>query len=102
MRPDILNPLFAEVRAMKGVGPGLAKPLEKLGLVRIKDVLYHFPASWTYRKAVQRLDVADVGSNIIVHLVSDGPSQQRQRAGTFADLCRGCGGQLYHVDFLRP
>lgn len=66
MRPDILNPLFAEVRAMKGVGPGLAKPLEKLGLVRIKDVLYHFPASWTYRKAVQRLDVADVGCNIIL------------------------------------
>lgn len=54
---------------MKGVGPGLAKPLEKLGLLRTKDVLYHFPASWTYRKAVARLDVADVGSNIIVHLV---------------------------------
>lgn len=53
---------------MKGVGPGLAKPLEKLGLLRTKDVLYHFPASWTYRKAVARLDVADVGSNIIVHL----------------------------------
>jgi len=26
MRPDILNPLFAEVTALKGVGPGLAKP----------------------------------------------------------------------------
>lgn len=66
MRPDILNPLFAEVRAMKGVGPGLAKPLERLGLERVKDVLYHFPANWTYRKAVSLLDVADVGSNIIV------------------------------------
>jgi len=66
MRPDILNPLFAEVRAMKGVGPGLAKPLERLGLERVKDLLYHFPANWTYRKAVSLLDVADVGSNIIV------------------------------------
>ncbi|MEY3624205.1 MAG: ATP-dependent helicase RecG [Pseudomonadota bacterium] len=66
MRPDILNPLFAEVRAMKGVGPGLAKPLERLGLERVKDVLYHFPTNWTYRKAVSLLDVADVGSNIIV------------------------------------
>lgn len=66
MRPDILNPLFAEVRAMKGVGPGLAKPLERLGLERVKDVLYHFPANWTYRKAVSLLDVADVGGNIIV------------------------------------
>ena len=66
MRPDILNPLFAEVRSLKGVGPGLAKPLERLGLERVKDVLYHFPASWTYRKAVSKLDVNDVGSNIIV------------------------------------
>ncbi len=68
MRPDILNPLFAEVRSLKGVGPGLAKPLERLGLDRVKDVAYHFPASWTYRKAVTRLDVADVGENIIIHL----------------------------------
>ena len=66
MRPDILNPLFAEVRALKGVGPGLAKPLERLGLERVKDVLYHFPNSWTYRKAVSCLDFADVGNNIIL------------------------------------
>ena len=74
MRPDILNPLFAEVRAMKGVGPGLAKPLERLGLERVKDVLYHFPANWTYRKAVSVLDVSDVGSNIIVTVVSTSDS----------------------------
>jgi len=66
MRPDILNPLFADIRALKGVGPGLAKPLERLGLERVKDVLYHFPNGWTYRKAVSRLDVADVGQNIIL------------------------------------
>ncbi|MBA4305697.1 MAG: ATP-dependent DNA helicase RecG [Sphingopyxis sp.] len=81
MRPDILNPLFAEVRAMKGVGPGLAKPLEKLGLLRTKDVLYHFPASWTYRKAVTRLDVADVGCNIILAVtVMDHRSSGSSRA----------------------
>jgi ATP-dependent DNA helicase RecG len=66
MRPDILNPLFAEVRALKGVGPSLAKPLERLGLERVKDLLYHFPNSWTYRKAVSCLDIADVGNNIIL------------------------------------
>jgi ATP-dependent DNA helicase RecG len=66
MRPDILNPLFAEIRALKGVGPGVAKPLERLGLERVKDVLYHFPHNWTYRKAVSRLDAADVGQNIIL------------------------------------
>jgi ATP-dependent DNA helicase RecG len=69
MRPDILNPLFAEVRSMKGVGPALGKPLERLRLERVKDVLYHFPASWTYRKATPVLDVADVGTHIIVQLI---------------------------------
>lgn len=68
MRPDILNPLFAEIEALKGVGPGLAKPLDRLGLKRVKDLLYHFPTGWTYRKAVKLLDVADVGQNIILTL----------------------------------
>ncbi len=69
MRPDILNPLFAEVRSLKGVGPGLAKPLDRLGLKRAKDVAYHFPANWTYRKAVALLNVADVGENIIIRVI---------------------------------
>ena len=30
MRPDILNPLFAEVEVLKGIGPALAKPLHRL------------------------------------------------------------------------
>jgi ATP-dependent DNA helicase RecG len=69
MRPDILNPLFAETASLKGVGPGLAKPLDRLGLTRIKDLIYHFPAGWTYRKAVAHVDEADVGQQIIVRLV---------------------------------
>lgn len=81
MRPDILNPLFSEVSAMKGVGPALAKPLDRLGLLRAKDVAYHFPTSWTYRKAVTRLDVDDVGENIIVRVtVMDQRSNGSARA----------------------
>ncbi len=38
MRPDALNPLFVEIDALEGVGPKLRKPLEKLGLERIKDL----------------------------------------------------------------
>lgn len=38
MRPEALNPLFAEVTTLEGVGPKLMKPLEKLGLGRVKDV----------------------------------------------------------------
>ncbi|MGL5840163.1 MAG: ATP-dependent DNA helicase RecG [Sphingorhabdus sp.] len=72
MRPDILNPLFAEIETLKGVGPGIARPLDRLGLKRVKDLLYHFPSGWTYRKAVKAVDEADVGQNIIVTLVIAG------------------------------
>jgi ATP-dependent DNA helicase RecG len=66
MRPDILNPLFAEVEALKGVGPALAKPLAKLGLARAIDVLFHLPTGWIDRKPVDLLDEADVGRIVTV------------------------------------
>ena len=43
MRPEILNPLFAEVDTLEGVGPKLRKPLEKLHCMRVRDVAYHWP-----------------------------------------------------------
>ena len=55
MRPDLLNPLFAEIAALKGVGPALAKPLERLGLSRVVDVLFHLPTGSVTRHRVERL-----------------------------------------------
>ncbi len=83
MRPDILNPLFAEVQSLKGVGAGLTKPLTRLGLERVKDLLYHFPANWVYRKQVPVIDLADIGQNIIIRLViADHKSGGSMRAPT--------------------
>src|SRR5687768_4109421 len=66
MRPDILNPLFAEIEALKGVGPQLAKPLHKLGLNRVVDLLFHLPVNWIDRKPVVHVDQADVGRIVTV------------------------------------
>jgi ATP-dependent DNA helicase RecG len=66
MRPDILNPLFAEVEVLKGIGPGLAKPLRRLGLERVVDILFHLPNGWIDRKKVDVVDVADAGQVITV------------------------------------
>jgi len=70
MRPDILNPLFAEVEVLKGIGPALAKPLHRLKLDRVIDILFHLPVSWIDRKRVARLDVGDVGRVITVALTA--------------------------------
>ena len=68
MRPEILNPLFGETQSLKGIGKALAKPLEKLRLTRVKDLLYHRPSYWMRRKRVQELDEADVGLTIIAEV----------------------------------
>lgn len=68
MRPEILNPLFAETQSLKGIGKALAKPLEKLKLTRIKDLLYHEPSYWMHRKRVETLDEQDVDETIIAEV----------------------------------
>ena len=78
MRPERLNPLFAETGSLKGVGPQLARPLEKLGLTRVKDLAYHLPDRFVQRRAVADLDEAGVGENIVVPLT---PVEYRSSAG---------------------
>src|ERR1700741_2561014 len=68
MRPDILNPLFAEITALKGVGPQRARPLERLGLARAVDVAFHLPTGWIDRRRVDELRMADVGQVVVIAL----------------------------------
>ncbi|AKQ42159.1 ATP-dependent DNA helicase RecG [Aurantiacibacter atlanticus] len=68
MRPDCLNPLFAEIESLDGVGPKLKKPLERLGLSRVRDVLYHLPERFVTRRVVADLDDGQVGENVVVAL----------------------------------
>jgi len=70
MRPAILNPLFAEVEVLKGIGPQLAKPLHRLKLDRVVDVLFHLPTGWIDRARVEVLDEIDVGRVITVELTA--------------------------------
>jgi ATP-dependent DNA helicase RecG len=80
MRPEILNPLFAEVTALKGVGPALAKPLEKLRLSRAVDVAFHLPSGWIDRLPRDELDMADAGRTIAILLTPTEVRTGRTRA----------------------
>lgn len=68
MRPDILNPLFAEVETLDGVGPKMKKPLDRLGLTRVRDVAYHLPERFVTRRAVQTVDEAGEAEQIVLKL----------------------------------
>ena len=78
MRPEILNPLFAEAEVLKGVGPGLAKGLKKLGLTRVVDLLYHLPTGSIERVRAPAVDHALVGRIVIVEVT---PFEQRAAQG---------------------
>ncbi|MGQ0589344.1 MAG: ATP-dependent DNA helicase RecG [Sphingosinicella sp.] len=99
MRPDILNPLFAEVEALKGIGPQLAKPLHRLKLDRVVDVLFHLPVSWIDRKKVERLDEGDVGRTITVALT---PRDYRQAGGRgpFRVYAEDAGGDYVTLTYF--
>jgi ATP-dependent DNA helicase RecG len=78
MRPERLNPLFVPADSLKGVGAALARPLERLGLARVKDFAYHLPDRFVERRVVADLDAASVGENIVVALT---PVEYRASAG---------------------
>ena len=77
MRPEILNPLFAEVEVLKGVGPGLAKALKRLGLTRVIDLLYHLPTGTIERVRAPAASADLLGRNVVLDLT---PFEARQGA----------------------
>ncbi|OWK32977.1 ATP-dependent DNA helicase RecG [Sphingomonas mucosissima] len=102
MRPDILNPLFAEVTALKGVGAGLAKPLDRLGLARVVDVLFHLPSGWIDRLPRDELMAQDAGRTIAITLtVRDIRISSSPRGPTRVQAADGYGNIVSLVYFGR-
>ena len=78
MRPDILNPLFAEVETLPGVGPQVAKLLKKLDATRVVDLLYHLPTGVIERVRAPAAAPSLLGMNVILDLT---PFQTRESRG---------------------
>src|SRR5262245_8799809 len=78
MRPDVLNPLFAEVEALKGVGPGIAKALARLDLTRAIDLAYHLPTGTIDRVRAPGASAALLGRIVVLDVT---PVQVRAGSG---------------------
>lgn len=103
MRPDILNPLFTEVEALKGVGPQLSKLLKKLDISRVVDLLYHLPTGSIERVRAPAASAALLGRNVILDLK---PFQIREgrsgRGPTRLFASDGNGNTISLVYFNNP
>lgn len=99
MRPERLNPLFVTADSLKGVGTGLARPLERLGLTRVRDLAYHLPDRFVFRRAVSDLDEASVGENVIVALT---PIEYRSSPGRgpFRVLASDAPGNICSITYF--
>jgi ATP-dependent DNA helicase RecG len=81
MRPEILNPLFAEVEVLKGVGPQVAKLLKRLDLTRVVDVLYHLPTGAIERVRAPAASAALLGRNVILDVTPFETRESRSGRG---------------------
>ncbi|HVI04695.1 MAG TPA: ATP-dependent DNA helicase RecG, partial [Sphingomicrobium sp.] len=103
MRPEILNPLFTEVEALKGVGPQLAKLLHKLGITRIVDLLYHLPSGVIERIRAPAASAALLGHNVILDLKPFDTRQGRPGRGPMRILAAdGHGNRISLIYFNNP
>ncbi|HEX2794666.1 MAG TPA: ATP-dependent DNA helicase RecG [Croceicoccus sp.] len=100
MRPEVLNPLFAGAESLKGVGPKLEKPLDKLGLTRVRDFAFHLPDRFIDRRVVANLDEATVGENVIVELTPTQYRQSRSGRGPFNVLANDALGNVVSLTYF--
>ena len=103
MRPEILNPLFTEVEALKGVGPQVAKLLKKLGISRAVDLIYHLPTGSIERVRAPAASQALLGRNVILDLKPFDTRENRSGRGPMRVFASdGDGNSISLIYFNNP
>src|SRR6201995_4416405 len=75
MRPALLNPLFAPITSLSGVGPKQDKLfrylLDRSETPRLVDLLLHLPSSVIDRRARPKIGDAEVGTMVTLEVTVD-------------------------------
>jgi ATP-dependent DNA helicase RecG len=100
MRPDILNPLFAEVEGLKGVGPQVGKQLKRLGITRVVDLLYHLPTGVIDRLAVPAASPSLLGRIVILEVTPYQLRETRSGRGPLRVLASDADGNTISLVFF--
>jgi len=85
MRPSILDPLFAPLPSLPGLGEKSAAILKRLlgAEARVVDLLFHLPSGMVDRRLRPKLSEAPIGPTVTLHLdihEHRGPPRGRSRA----------------------
>lgn len=63
--------LSQEIQFVKGVGPHLAKKLQKLGLTTVEDVLFYFPRAYDDRRMLPKINTLSSDQSVTLHVRVD-------------------------------
>ncbi|HEX9648739.1 MAG TPA: DEAD/DEAH box helicase, partial [Alphaproteobacteria bacterium] len=99
MRPEILNPLFAPVTALPGVGRRLAAPLGRLAGPRVVDLLWHLPSAVIDRRFSPKVAEAPDGAiaTVTVTVIEHRPPYNPRQP--YRVMCQDDSGDIALVFF---
>src|SRR3569623_1491072 len=100
MRPEVLNPLFAEVEVLKGVGPQVTKALKRLDITRVVDLLYHLPTGVIERLRVPAASAHLLGRNVILEVSPFEVRQSRSGRGPLRVMASDSDGNTISLIFF--
>ncbi len=99
MRPTPLNPLFAPVTSLKGVGPRLGKLFEKLGAPLVVDLLWHLPTGIIDRRRQPKVMQARDGEIATLTVTIDQHQKPHNPRQPYRVRCGDETGFLFLVFF---
>jgi ATP-dependent DNA helicase RecG len=99
MRPTILFKLFAAADSLPGIGPKLAKTLERIGLGRVVDLLWHLPTAVIDRRQVCTIAAAPEGAIATLVVTVDQHLPAKSPRHPYKVRCRDGTGFMHLVFF---
>ena len=98
-RPNILFPLFAEVTALAGVGPRIAKAITRLAGPRVVDLLWHLPGGLIDRRFSPKVAEAPNGRIATITVTVDAHHPPSVKRRPYKVTCSDETGALQLVFF---
>ena len=99
MRPDVLSPLFRQTTTLKGVGPRIAKLIEKVAGPRLIDLCWHLPVGIVDRRFRPSIANAPDGAMVTLTVRVDRHQPPPNRRVPYRVECSDDSGTLTLVFF---
>jgi len=99
MRPQVLFPLFAAITSLPGIGPKLAKLVEKVAGPHVVNLLWHLPYALIDRRYAPTLVQAEAGRIATLEITVDEHQVPRNPRQPYRVLCHDATGSLTLVFF---